>query len=303
MTAGTIAGARILILYTPREQTPNREARARDVVGPITQALSAAGADPAAARYHPAELEPLLAKIRPDLVFNLAYGFVDPAAGLFETQWQVAERLERAGALHLGSPAVVQALAQDKRACAEALARHGIPSPRELDLDGSAPLPEVALVKPRFGACHRGVRIVDPRRAPDLGLGHDDLLQELIDGPELTAAVLGRGSEIEVLPLLALEFHGPRPHAAGLPGVEVDVCPREDRWGVAALARRSFEVLGMRHYARIDLRVAPAGPVVLDVNSLPNLHPERSFLPLAAARAGVGFAALIERLAASALGV
>ena len=59
----------------------------------------------------------------------------------------------------------------------------------------------------------------------------------------------------------------------------------------------------MRHYARIDLRVGPEGPVVLDVNSLPNLHPERSFLPLAAARAGVGFAALIERLAASALGV
>lgn len=302
MAASTIAGARILVLYTPRERTPNREARAREVLEPIARALSAAGSDPRVAQYHPDELDGLLAKIRPDLVFNLAYGYADPDAGILELQWQVAERLERAGVRHLGSSAAVQALAQDKLACAEALERFGIPSPTPLDLEGPGPLPERALVKPRFGACHRGVRIVDPRRRHGLALAGDDLIQELIEGPELTAAVLGRGTRVEVLPLLALEFTGPRPHAAGAPGVEVDVRPAaDDRHGVAALARRVFEVLGMEDYGRIDFRVGPRGPVVLDVNSLPNLHPERSFFPLAAARAGIGFDALVERLAASAL--
>jgi D-alanine-D-alanine ligase len=63
-----------------------------------------------------------------------------------------------------------------------------------------------------------------------------------------------------------------------------------------SLSERIFSILGLRDYARIDFRVGSEYPVVLDVNTLPNLDPERSFLPIAARKAGLSYGKLIKAI-------
>ena len=67
----------------------------------------------------------------------------------------------------------------------------------------------------------------------------------------------------------------------------------------AALA--AFRAIGGRDYARVDVMVRANGePVVLEVNTLPGMT-ETSLLPKAAAAAGIGYAALCQRMVELAL--
>jgi D-alanine-D-alanine ligase len=65
---------------------------------------------------------------------------------------------------------------------------------------------------------------------------------------------------------------------------------------VQALSRRVFEQLGCRHLARVDWMVDSQGRVwFLEINTIPGFT-SHSLVPKAAARAGVPFDELVERL-------
>jgi len=68
-----------------------------------------------------------------------------------------------------------------------------------------------------------------------------------------------------------------------------------------ALALRTYEALGCEGAARVDFRITPRGrPVVLEINTAPGMT-ETSLLPMAAARAGIDYNELTERILESAL--
>jgi D-alanine-D-alanine ligase len=70
---------------------------------------------------------------------------------------------------------------------------------------------------------------------------------------------------------------------------------------VRAAALGAYRALGLRDYGRVDLRLDPAhGPLVLDVNSNPDISPDAG-LAKAAARGGLSYPQLIARVVEVAL--
>jgi D-alanine-D-alanine ligase len=70
---------------------------------------------------------------------------------------------------------------------------------------------------------------------------------------------------------------------------------------IRELAIETYRVLGCEGAARVDFRITPKGkPYVLEINTVPGMT-ETSLLPMAAARAGITYEALTERILQSAL--
>ena len=70
---------------------------------------------------------------------------------------------------------------------------------------------------------------------------------------------------------------------------------------VTDLAMQAYDILGRDGAARVDFRVTPRGkPYVLEVNTIPGMT-ETSLLPMAAAKAGMDYDTLTERILESAL--
>ena len=77
--------------------------------------------------------------------------------------------------------------------------------------------------------------------------------------------------------------------------------PATLRRRIERLAVQACEILECDGVARVDFRVTPRGrPYVLEVNTVPGMT-ETSLLPMAAAKAGIGYDELTERILDSAL--
>jgi D-alanine-D-alanine ligase len=63
------------------------------------------------------------------------------------------------------------------------------------------------------------------------------------------------------------------------------------------LALRCWGLFGLNGYARVDFRVGPRGPQILEVNANPCIAPDSGFAA-AAARGGMGYRDLVERILA-----
>lgn len=147
--------------------------------------------------------------------------------------------------------------------------------------------------KPRYGAAHRGVAIVSAQTVAEQPLDEDVLYEEYVDLPEYTVGVVETPHGIECLPPLRLECGTLSPCVLNKStGWEI-VPDLPDALGLREVAINIFQDLGMRDYARIDLRAPRGEPVILDVNSLPNLDRSRSYLPMAAAAAGWQYSQLL----------
>lgn len=139
-------------------------------------------------------------------------------------------------------------------------------------------------------------------------------IEEFIDGREFNLSLLEGEGGPELLPFAEILFRGygeERPrivdyHAKWTPGsFEYENTLRDfpdlseepalkAALGEAALA--TWEALGLRGYARVDMRVAPAGEVyVLEANANPCISPDSGFTA-AAARAGYPFTAVVQSI-------
>ena len=133
-----------------------------------------------------------------------------------------------------------------------------------------------------------------------LAANYDKLViaEAFIDGPELTAGILGG----EALPLIRLET--PREFydyeakyladdtrylvPCGLPGETEAMIQRE--------ALRAFFALGCRGWGRVDLMLDRSGkPQFLEVNTSPGMT-DHSLVPMAARHAGISFEDLCLRI-------
>ncbi len=141
-------------------------------------------------------------------------------------------------------------------------------------------------------------------QAVDLALDYSSkaLIEEFIDGRELTVSVLGR----EALPILEIETKGgfyDYEHKY-TPGMSFHTCPAklptELASAIQADALKAFEACGCRGYGRVDFRLHPSGRYYcLEINTLPGMT-STSLIPDAARAAGIGFEDLCERIVAEA---
>ncbi|MDD3642255.1 MAG: D-alanine--D-alanine ligase [Candidatus Krumholzibacteria bacterium] len=136
--------------------------------------------------------------------------------------------------------------------------------------------------------------------ALEQALAYDDriIVERYIPGREITAALL----DGEALPLVEIVPEGGfydyrRKYTKGSSRYEAPAdlpAPVADR--IRREAVLAWRALGCRDYARADFRLSDGGePYCLEVNTLPGMT-ELSLVPMAAARAGIPFDELVERI-------
>ena len=125
----------------------------------------------------------------------------------------------------------------------------------------------------------------------------DVLVEEWIDGPELTVPVLdGRAlPSIEIRPKSRFYDY----QSKYTVGATEYICPApfgdEVLERLSSLAVRTYYALKCQDYGRVDFILGPKGPVVLEMNTLPGLTPT-SLFPKSAAVDGMSYDDLVETL-------
>jgi len=133
---------------------------------------------------------------------------------------------------------------------------------------------------------------------------YDDevMIERFVPGRELTVGILGDAvlPTIEIQPVKELYDYECK-YTPGMAKEFVAELSPEEASKLADQAKRAFQALKLRGYARIDFRLDPQGqPWCLEANTLPGMTPT-SLIPQAAAAAGVLFPDLCERIVQLAL--
>lgn len=252
----------------------------------------------------------------PDVVFNLVESVDEDAKRLAN----VAAVLELLGLPFTGSGATALALTTDKHLAKLALRGAGLPTPDWSVFDGEdrgevERLPGPWIVKPNYEDASIGIDedsiygSASGLRAALPGLwrahGRQPLLVErYVDGREFNVSVLDEAGGLRVLPLAEIDFSAfaeCRPKIVGYrakwdaASFEYNHTPRRFHHdstdcqvsGLPDLAAAAAELVGVRGYARVDVRVSDDGHAqVLEANANPCLSPDAGFMA-AAAEAGL----------------
>lgn len=222
--------------------------------------------------------------------------------------------LDTIGIPYTGSGVLASALAMDKVMAKKVLASEGLDVPagvfvtsasdEELKRARSVGLP--VFVKPVASGSSVGATIVTSadQLAPAIAdaLRYDErvLIEELIDGRELTVAVIGND---ELVPLPVIEIVTNREFfdytAKYSSGESEEIVPALIPDHVARRAQdiaiRAHKLLGCRGMSRTDLMWSGDRMVTLEVNTIPGMT-ANSLLPKAARAAGIQFGDLLARL-------
>ena len=138
-------------------------------------------------------------------------------------------------------------------------------------------------------------------------LGHEVLLEEYLEGREITCGVLGN-IELQVLPLVEIipseQFVFFDFEAKYQEGASEEICPADLDPEITRRAQdygvRAHRALGLRGYSRTDMILRGNELFLLETNTIPGMT-QTSLLPLAARAAGMEFSALLDRLISLAL--
>jgi D-alanine-D-alanine ligase len=275
--------------------------------------------------FHPSEVLAAIGDYRPSVVFNLC----EALGGDSRLEVHAAWLLERLGLPFTGSPYHALRHCLYKVEANHILARAGVRVPATVRVDSPDHLPKVAfpvIVKPEREDGSTGIErdavVYEPRALRERvacvieTLKQPAVVQRYILGREIGVSMLGWPVP-RVLPPGEILFGGlpsGHPHILtfsskwdpasigyrGTASVPAVLRPREQR-RVAAIGRRAFEVLGLRDYGRVDVRLDERGiPYVIDVNPNCDLGPDGGFA-LAAERAGLRYADVIWEILRSAL--
>jgi D-alanine-D-alanine ligase len=262
-------------------------------------------------------------RISPKFIFNLC----EEINGKCELEMCVAGLLEMMGVPYTGSGPFALGLALNKFKVKQILRSAGVPVPRgylvpckEKAEDRSARFP--VIVKPVHEDASLGINTNAVCRdfaslQQQVSYIHDvyyqdALVEEFLDGREFNVSLIG-DREPEVLAISEIDFSGmpeeePRivsyrakwDEESTMFNCTVPVCPADlpkrlaDR--VKAVACCSYQTVGCRDYARVDMRTDASGhPFVLEVNPNPDISPRAGFARAAQA-AGYSYSDIILRI-------
>jgi D-alanine-D-alanine ligase len=265
-----------------------------------------------------------LRDVQPQFCFNVCEGFQGESR-----EAQMPAVLEALGLPYSGPGPLAAAVTQDKPTTKRLLSAAGLPTPPFEVFDS----PEAArrcllafplFVKPSHEGTGMGVhndsvvrsheqlerqvaRIVQQYRQPAL-------VESFIEGRELTCGIVGNNGDLQVLPILEVDFGGYPPDLFPVysskhkndfdhlfryrcPAPLTEALTRE----VKRLTVATFSVTGCRDYGRVDFRLTPDGRLsILEINALPGITP-RSDMTLMAKATGQSHEQLVAAVLKAAL--
>ena len=252
-----------------------------------------------------------------DLAFNLIHGTYGEDGGL-------QAYLEEKGIPYTGTGVESSRVGFDKVLSKEEFLNAGAPTPKSqtmLTSEGAAgvefELPYV--VKPPREGSSVGVHVCKTEEEAIAAFedvsqySEDVLVEQFVDGKELTVAIVGE----EVMPIVHIdpsgEFYDISSKYSWLaepddPSVTTQYhCPAEldaaTTERVQEAAKAAYDAIGTEIYARVDVLLDSLGnPYILEINTIPGMT-ETSLLPKAANSAGYSFAELCVRIGELSLGL
>jgi D-alanine-D-alanine ligase len=231
--------------------------------------------------------------------------------GEFGEDGSLQAELDARGIPYCGSGPAASRLAMDKAATKERLVRNNLPTPpyEVVEPGGAAGLaarfPTPAVVKPVASGSSvdttiaRTPEVLEDATARLLNRYGRSLVERYIAGPELTVGIL----DDTALPVCEIrtrrEFYDyEAKYIDDDTEYRFDVdLPAPLLKRVEALSVATHRVLGCRVFSRVDWMVdaATLEPYILEVNTIPGFT-SHSLLPKAAARIGIGFDELCQRI-------
>jgi len=303
----------------------------REEVGAIEESLRSGGYRPYvfAIENYSRDLIRTLTEISPRFVFNLC----EEINGKCELEMCVAGLLELMGIPYTGSDPYVLGLALNKYHVKQILRAAGIPTARgylrypgqDLTIPRGTRFP--VIVKPSRQDASLGINSNSVCYAPEQlekqilyiheVYGQEALVEEYLDGREFNVSVMGDRNP-EILAVSEINFSGlpddePRivsyrakwDEDSSVFNSTVPVCPApiskrlENR--IRNIAIRSYQCIGCRDYARIDMRSDARGRIyVLEVNPNPDISPKAGFARAARA-AGYSYSEMVLRISEAAV--
>ena len=299
-----------------------------ETIGSIVCALQKKGHKVEAIDVEYPKLFSYFSKNNVDMVFNIAEG----VRGKFRES-EVPAILDYLNIPYTGSGTFSLALALNKTLTKKILRAENIPTPdfqvfsrgnEELDPSLKFPL----IVKPNCEGSAKGIdksNVVSNRedllkKAREIiGTYHQDaLIEEFIDGKELTVGILENG-KTRVLPILEIDFSdcnasGEYFYSWRMKEYQGDSnlgltpsfhCParldKKTEEQVKEAALKTHKAVGCLDISRTDIRLDKNNvPYVLEINPLPGLDPKESNFPIMAYAAGMKYEDLIEAILLSA---
>ena len=240
--------------------------------------------------------------------------------GEYGESGDVQSLCEQRGLAYTGSGPMASKLALDKAATKQLAKQAGVSTPDWMIIEEFhsprqyrpwlAELPPPVVVKPVNGGSSVDITIA---RTPEQ---RDQAMEELIDdygrvmlerfvaGRELTVGILGE----EALPALEIvpsrefyDYEAKYADGSGTRYVFDHGLPADAVEAAEAAALRVHRTLGCRDMSRVDFILnGSAVPQLLEINTIPGFT-AHSLLPMAAARVGIGFDELVDRIARMAL--
>jgi D-alanine-D-alanine ligase len=232
---------------------------------------------------------------------------------------------EALGVSYTGSAPLTCRLAFDKGLTKGMLRRAGLPTPPGYVVSSDAVshmgagtamrraadrLGYPVVLKPAAQGSALGLSVVhdatDLTAAAMAAFDHGDrvLVERFVPGGEVSVCVVG--SPLEALPAVEIRTtSGVHDFETRIsPGASEYVCPATlpdtSLRAASSVAVEVAKTLGVRDFARVDIRIGPDGPQVLDIKTCPGLT-EGSILPLAAAQGGRAFEDLVREIVDAAL--
>lgn len=272
-----------------------------------------------------------LREINPQIVFNVAEGFFSVSR-----EAQVPAILDMLNIPYTGSDPLTLAISLDKARTKEILTYHKIPNAKFLTINSLDELENIdielpVIVKPVMEGSSKGIYsssfVTDKRELEKeikrilIEYKQPALVEEFLPGKEFTVAMLGNGDDLEVLPIVEINY-------GDFPKDFVPIYSYEAKWildtkdnplnvfecpakisselenEIKATAIKTFNVLKCRDWSRIDIRLDKNGvPNVIEVNPLPGILPdpkENSCYPKAARTKGYSYSEMLNRVLYSA---
>ncbi len=265
-----------------------------------------------------------LRDVQPQLCFNVCEGFQGESR-----EAQMPALLEALGLPYSGPGPLAAAVTQDKPTTKRLLAAAGLPTPEFEVFDSPEAarrcrLPFPLFVKPSHEGTGMGVQNDSVVRCPDQlenqvarivrQYRQPALVESFIEGGELTCGVVGNNGDLQILPVLEVDFGG---YPADLfpvysskhkndfdhlfryrcPAPLPEALTRE----IQRLTVATFTATGCRDYGRVDFRLTPEGRLyILEINALPGITP-RSDMTLMAKASGQSHEQLIAAVLRAAL--
>ena len=236
-----------------------------------------------------------------DVLLNMCYGYRE------HSQADVAFWLDLHKVKHLSTSGRSQHQACNKLKVEHMCMDLNIPVPVSLVSPEEVNFSYYYIAKPNQGGCHRGIEIVPGEIVMDnwnYWRNNGFIIQPYLTGREFTVGVMPNklGNHFEAFePIEIVPFPERDIYIAGQTFgstqrlLKPDIEPEISRT-LKDIALKAHKMLHLEYYSRCDFRYHNGTCYLLDVNSMPNMHPQSSLYPAMLQESGITVSEFMTRV-------